>query len=183
MFKRLFIAIPVPEEIKKQLSPLKKMIKLPAHGRWTAGPHLHVTILFLGDVEETSIPTITALIEPIIAASHVFSLSFLQVNVAPPGTHATMLWAYLEATSAYTTLVSKLRSAVTPYSNHVQETLLRAELPHITLARFKKIHPARDLAIPMVALPEFPIKTLELIWSQLSNLGPQYQVLKQFNLQ
>ena len=52
MKQRLFIAIPIPENIKKELI---NITKLPDNFRLTQPQNLHITILFLGETDENNI--------------------------------------------------------------------------------------------------------------------------------
>ena len=62
--KHLFIAVEIPEKIKEKIAELKKKLKAEGlAGRWVDVANIHLTIVFLGEINEEEIPSIIRLIE------------------------------------------------------------------------------------------------------------------------
>ena len=72
MKHRLFIAIPIEENIK---SLLIENTKLPKFYRITKRENLHITILFLGDTDENQIPQINSILQKATQKEKAFNLS------------------------------------------------------------------------------------------------------------
>ena len=65
---RLFIALPLPDDIKSALA--KTTADLKAHGgrvRWVDALNLHLTVRFLGETEESKVTKLNQLIDEIAA--------------------------------------------------------------------------------------------------------------------
>jgi 2'-5' RNA ligase len=64
--KRLFVAIGLPEEIKKKLEEIQKQLRRFAiDAKWVKPEGIHLTLKFLGYVEEDKIPQIVELLREI----------------------------------------------------------------------------------------------------------------------
>jgi len=61
--RRLFIALDVPDDIKTKLIGLKEMVQLKNDYPWEAEDKMHITLSFLGEVDEDLIPSIENLVE------------------------------------------------------------------------------------------------------------------------
>ena len=61
--RRLFIALDVPEDVKTKLLELKEMVQLKNDYPWEAKDKMHITLCFLGEVDEDQIPSIENLVE------------------------------------------------------------------------------------------------------------------------
>lgn len=80
MKQRLFIAVPIPENIKKELI---NITKLPDNFRLTQPQNLHITILFLGETDENNIPQIISELENSIKSHHSFDLEISKFDQFP----------------------------------------------------------------------------------------------------
>ena len=82
--KRLFIAIPLPDNIRTHINEFSKTLhKIEIDGTFVATENLHLTIKFLGNVDEKNIDTISSLISKEVATVHKFSASVKNVGVFP----------------------------------------------------------------------------------------------------
>lgn len=127
---RLFIAIELPEEIKKSLVDLQR--EIPGM-TWTKISNLHLTLCFIGEVGLEQKARIQEGLGRVCA--HPFSLSLSGLGMFFKKTQA-VLWAGLQESSSLSTLKNDMVAALADLAE-----LPRAQgrfTPHITLGRMKK---------------------------------------------
>lgn len=62
-FRRLFIALIIPEDAKAKLLSFRDAVRLKGKYRWEQKDKIHITINFIGDVETEKIPLIKKVID------------------------------------------------------------------------------------------------------------------------
>lgn len=131
---RLFIALPVPEEIQESILDLRTNIP---GTRWMGREQLHITLKFIGEVDSSKLRQIRDTLAEIRYDS--FPLKFSGVGFFPPGgrgRHSSpkVLWTGVENPEELTGLRNKiernLRNAGIPEER-------RKFSPHLTIARLK----------------------------------------------
>ena len=78
---RLFIAIPIPDDIREEII---NNTKLDGNFRITKKENLHITVLFLGDTDESRIPEISKQIEDAVKDYSPFEINVSQFGQFPP---------------------------------------------------------------------------------------------------
>jgi 2'-5' RNA ligase len=71
-YRRLFIALEIPEDAKTKLFSFRDAVHLNEKYRWEVKDKIHLTINFIGDVKEEKIPLIKNVIDEVLR----FKLSF-----------------------------------------------------------------------------------------------------------
>ncbi len=89
MKQRLFIAVPIPENIKNELI---NNTKLPDNFRLTHSQNLHNTILFLGETDEVNIHEIIKKLEESIKSHHSFDLEISKYDQFPPSGYPKIIF-------------------------------------------------------------------------------------------
>lgn len=173
--KRVFVAINLPEEIKEKLVKWQEVHKnLNIH--WTKKDSLHITLYFLGDVEEEKIKNISLQLKAIADNYKPFDIYLNEITVGPDERRPRMIWVNGPETEEIMNLhknvagvVEKLigRTEMHPFKNHI--TLARAGY-----ARIKPFKEEVDL--------KFTIQNFELMESVLLPDGAEYRVIKSFKL-
>jgi RNA 2',3'-cyclic 3'-phosphodiesterase len=153
---RLFIAIELPDEVKQILADLRR--EMPGV-KWVPQEQLHLTLLFLGEVEEYQLEPVCRALEHIVSIP--FSLTFSQPGRFPRSGTPRVLWFGVERQPALELLAQRVKAAALFCGIVVDE---RPFSPHITLARVKVPmppglndylnHPAA-LSIPPLAVRDF----------------------------
>src|ERR1700681_1095754 len=126
---RLFIAIELPDDLKMALGRLK--VDVPGT-RWVPTEQLHLTLAFLGEVEEKTAGELSeglALIQ-----TPPFQLCFSGPGCFPDCRRPRVLWAGLEPHPRLMHLAAEVHGAALACSIPQEE---RPFSPHITLARLK----------------------------------------------
>ena len=127
---RLFVAIDLPNQAQAELLALQT--QLPG-ARWVPAEQLHLTLRFLGDVEDTVIPLLTAALAGVQETP--FDLSLHGVGHFPPRTHPKVLWTGVSPCEQLSSVQQQIESAVQSVGLPAEE---RPFSPHITLARLKE---------------------------------------------
>ena len=79
---RIFIAINLPEDIKKELfSYSEKWQEFPA--KWTAKDNLHITLEFLGALTDEEIGEVCAIVKEVAERHNCFSLNINNICYGP----------------------------------------------------------------------------------------------------
>ena len=134
MQKRLFIAIdPEPamlDTIFRLISTIKREYPM-AGVRYTAPQNLHLTLLFLGDTEEKSIPSIENNLEKICQNFAEFDLEFSDLGAFPSRRNPRILWLGVKNPQP----VTALAKAIIQDSGLVTEPEKAQFSPHLTLGR------------------------------------------------
>ena len=186
MGHRVFIAINLPEDIKKQLSFYQsKWPELPC--RWTRKENLHITLVFLGYVKDEELPEILKNAKTAATRNKPFLINLNKICYGPTDKKPPrMVWAEGEKSQELGNLQIDLEKAVlesfTSYRNEVSGSG-RAYAPHINLGRlkiweFKAIEPEERPEISEEISLSFEVSSVEIMESRLKPKGPDYFVLE-----
>ncbi|MGC9332345.1 MAG: RNA 2',3'-cyclic phosphodiesterase [Bacteroidales bacterium] len=172
--KRVFLGIALNKEYSDACEQVKKM-NHEIHGiRWVPGQNLHVTTLFIGNVDETKISALCEDIEIILKRHRPFELAFDRFIFMPPR-RPRMIWLKFKRSSDFARLTLALSHKLLDQDpDHPPKA-------HVTLARFKKA-PEQKLIFPETDVPAIPVNKIQLYQSVLKHQGAEYSVLSSFDL-
>ncbi len=182
---RIFIAINLPEEVKRELAKYQeKWPELPA--KWTAKDNLHITLEFLGDLTDIEIADVCKVVSEVAKEHNSFSVSLNKIVYGPPKKlPPRFVWAEGERSDDLVDLKEDLQDCLLEKISFRPES--RGFVPHITLARisewqFRQIEPDErpevDESIDLV----FTVESIEVMESVLKRGGPAYAVLESCEL-
>ncbi len=141
---RAFIAIAVPESVLKSCQDIMvQLSNLNPQGRFAKTRSIHLTLQFLGNVEEEQIPGIAEILEQAGQGVAPFDLEVGRLGVFPHLTHPRVVWIGVEPVDALTTLQSKIQQGLEPLGFPKEN---RDFHPHLTLLRLKSRKNLRQLA-------------------------------------
>jgi RNA 2',3'-cyclic 3'-phosphodiesterase len=171
--KRLFLAIPLPEETKEALA------KYMAHfshlkARFVKEENLHVTGLFIGNTFEDRIDTMKETIRKALVPVSSFTLEFEKICYFPEK-YPHMIWARYGKSKQFDALLLALKEAVP-----TQEE--KENIPHVTLARLKEGFRSDKVSLPVLLLPPLQVTECILMESKLSSSSPVYTPIENFRL-
>jgi len=163
MRHRIFIAINLPEDIKKELSSFQsKWPELPC--RWTKKENLHITMEFLGYLTDEELIELCQKTKEIASGKKTFSLHLNKICYGPPKKFPPrMVWVIGEKIKEFN--IS----------------------PHITLGRirtweFRQIEPEERPIVDENISLSFEVSSIEVMESQLKRGGAEYTILESFEL-
>lgn len=184
---RLFCAVELPALIRERASEHIAVLQRLApdvRAGWERPEKLHITLKFLGEIEESRARLLSAASERAAGSVEPFHLSIEGAGAFPPRGPARVLWLGLkDATGALSLLQRRLEEECS-VEGFPREA--RPFKPHITIARLRHPAGARRLA----ALHEekgfapagFSVHDLVVIRSELGHGGSRYTELSRHPL-
>lgn len=182
---RIFIAINLPQEIKKELSGYaKKWPDLPA--KWTEQDNLHITLNFLGDLTDIQMADACIIAKEVAENHSAFEFRLSKITYGPEN----------KIPPKYVFCSGEKSQALSDLKNDLEDALLEkipykpdgtGFHPHITLARiseweFRKIEPEeRPEVNEMLDLSVF-VESIEVMESELTKSGPRYTIIESHEL-
>lgn len=186
MLFRIFIAISLPEQIKKKLIIFsQKWPELKGSIRWLKKEALHLTLLFLGPLTEREILKVSQIIKKITQFQKPFFLKFKKIcygprKIIPP----RLIWTELEESPELLKLVKILKNEINKVG--VLKRIEKREfLPHVSLARIKTWQWRRVEAEERPNIEEefnlsFRVDSIQIMESKLKKAGAEYTILENF---
>lgn len=184
---RLFLAIPIPETVRKELHRLQLELQplLPARAvRWARADQFHLTLKFLGNVSATDVPALTEAARAICDGSPPMHLQAQSVGFFPNNFSPRVFWVDIKSKDGLLLkLQQRLEAAVERFAEKKETKKFTA---HITLVRFEKLA-RRDAekfashALTDKAFGEWTAKEVELIKSKLQPAGAIHAILETFS--
>ena len=186
---RLFIAIPLEENIKSYLDHLRRELQsnIPSGVSWVGIDSIHLTLKFLGEVDERKIPGLTDALLRVCGQFDGFSLGFQGLGCFPNIRQARVIWAGSARCEPLTALQSAVEEACRDLDFPVEE---RRFSPHLTLGRVKSGLKPADIACleekiraaSTSAIISMPVREVILFKSELQRGGAKYSVQARANL-
>ena len=173
---RLFVALDPPASVREALAALQADVP---GARWTPTEKMHLTLHFLGNVPEETVPPLEAALAGV--EGRPFSLAVGRLGAFPNARSARVLVAEVDTPPELTALHARVGAALEVLR---MATEVRPYRPHLTLARLKV--PEREavrtfLAQPVPAL-SFEVEAFHLYQSRLHPEGARYTRLRSFPL-
>ena len=179
---RLFVGVELPESVRTAIHDATASWRgsLPAF-RWTRPDALHLTIVFIGNVDAEHVHAIEAAVEAAAAALAPVPTGLTRLGMFPERGGARVLWVGLDDPDGG---LVRVASAVAAPLDAFLESDERPYHPHITIARTR-----RPAAVPaafpdgQVPAARWTIDALTLFRSHLGAGGPRYERLGRWSLQ
>lgn len=182
---RIFIAINLPNDIKKQLDSYKnKWRELSV--KWINIDNMHITLEFLGNITSEELGEVCVAVKEVVLEHNSFNISLKKVLYWPPGKiPPQMIWVKGEGSKELSSLKTDLQKSLLKIIRFAPGA--RVILPHITLARisgweWKKIEPEERLEINENIDFVFTVESIEVMESVLKKRGPEYIIIESHSL-
>ncbi|MFC1499679.1 RNA 2',3'-cyclic phosphodiesterase [Candidatus Zixiibacteriota bacterium] len=177
---RSFVALPIPGKIREHLAWLHESVPHTA-GRitWVKPEAIHLTCVFLGDIEEDQVDTVTSALETAVTGMESFVTCLDGVGAFPNFRNPRTVWVgYDEGASEVMTLKCSVDEALKPLGFEPEK---RTFYPHVTLGRVKQRGNPKELekAAASWVLPfeNWITRNMILFQSELTKHGPIYTPL------
>ena len=180
MNKRVFISISIPEKAKKRLlKTIEKWQDLPV--KWVREANLHITLVFLGFIDEAVIPEICEKVEKTCKKASIFDIEFNQIELFPSVDDPKLVALTGKTSEELKNLVNSIEGEL-----GVSNVPKKSFRPHITLGRIRK-HKWEALEDrPTIQEPfAFPVavESVEIVSSELDEDKLNCTVLGSYPLQ
>jgi len=171
---RVFISIDVPDKVKKEL--LKIQEKLPEfYGKKTEPENLHLTLKFLGDVNNERLSEIKKRLKQIKFKS--FEAEIDRIGFFSPK-FIKIIWLHM-------TNCDTLQKEIDESLSGLFEKEKRF-MSHMTIERVKEVKDKKKFIEEMekIKFPiiKFKVKTFRLKKSELTPEGPEYEIIEEYEL-
>jgi len=182
---RSFICIVLPEELKAKIATVQSQLRgEPVDVSWTKPENVHLTLKFLGDVEEAQLDAIKEVVTQTAKAHSQFELVASGCGVFPNERNPRVLWIGLKDEEG----------RVQSLAQEIEEKLAaigfakegRPFTPHLTIGRIRSGRNAREFARTFMAVDfpphRFAVEQIVLMRSDLRPTGAIYTPLHSVNL-
>lgn len=175
---RLFLAVNLPQAVRQQLWDTTTPLREAGYPvRWVGSDGLHVTLKFLGEVDEQREADIVAGVERAVGDARAFPMVMTGFGVFPSPKRPRVVWAGCEANPPLELIQHAIEREMDGLGFPIEG---RAFRPHVTLGRARRdaapraLHP---LVADLAALEhnaEVSVRSVDLMRSMLSPRGARY---------
>jgi 2'-5' RNA ligase len=178
---RLFTAIGLPEEIVANLTNLLVRLKPTARINWSPPQNLHITVKFIGEWPEQSLPELAAALAALTSRPAI-PIAIEKLGFFPNPHAPRVFWTAVHAGDALPQLARDTEDVLAPLGIAKEQ---RPYSPHLTLARIKT--PGKQPALlqavaqlPSLDFGRFTADRFHLYRSQTAPSGSVYSQLTEF---
>ncbi len=186
MTMRLFIAIELPGEIKRAIAEVQDRLKAAGgNANWTRPEGIHLTLKFLGEVEEARIPGILQALSGAAQGAGQLGLEIAGAGAFPNTRAPRVLWlGVMGDTGKLAALQARIEDAMAGLGF---EREARKFSPHLTLGRVRFPKPRDDWERRIEAVRNarpggFDASSVSLMQSELRREGAVYTEVERINL-
>jgi 2'-5' RNA ligase len=183
---RCFIALNLPAEIKGRLAELEARLKeARADVSWVKPENIHLTLKFLGGVEEARVPLVKRAVQEGLRREGPLVLTLAGLGVFPNPRSPRVVWVGVGGdTERLQDLQERLEQALGEVGFPREA---RSFSPHITLGRMRSRQGAASLMelvghLGANEVGSLKAESIELMRSQLHPAGAVYTILESFSL-
>jgi 2'-5' RNA ligase len=177
---RTFLAVEVPEPIRKKIDDfvqIEAKRELPI--KWVKFGNLHITLKFLGEIDEKKKVEISPAIEEICSRHKSFQAQLSGIGCFPNPGNPRVLWVGVEQGSDTLCTVSADIEKALAHFGFKEE---RRFHPHLTIGRIKKSCKVDHILEKNIVTEPFEVSAIVLFKSVLKPDGPIYTALEHFPL-
>ena len=185
---RTFIAIDLPSEIKDSLRRLQEKLKASkADVKWVEPKNIHLTLKFLGEIDDKKIEEITKIIDDTAKEKNKFQIHISSLGAFPKIDFPRVIWVGVETGDKENKGMAEELEEKTakigipkedrPFSSHITIGRTRS-----SLNREKLVQDLKNNAELSGERLEFYVTKITLFKSTLTPRGPIYEALNETNL-
>jgi 2'-5' RNA ligase len=187
MVFRAFIAVDL-ERPELVTSLLEELANLPVSLKLVKPEQIHLTLKFLGNVEEARVPEIVKVMYSAVEGISPFEVTLQGVGAFPSLRNANVIWLGLKNAALLSRIASRLEGSLKKLGFPPEK---REFTPHLTLARLKSKWGGRVAGGEIVSFLEkysatsfgvVKIDRIRLKKSVLSQKGPTYYTVEEVML-
>lgn len=174
---RAFIAIRIPYETKKELEEIQNRLKsLPLQLKWVSPANLHITLKFLGNINQAELEKIKNILSDVCIYFSPFYIRLEDFGFFPGRQNPRIFFLNFSSDQFLENISKKLEERLEK-EGFMKEKKFK---PHITLARIKSsknIGQLLDKIKDLKAKGGFKVNTISIYESTLTSQGPLYEEL------
>ena len=181
---RAFIAISLPEEIKKFLAHVQDELKATgADVKWVKPKNIHLTLKFLGEIDEEKLKAVNEILKETAETQKQYTITVGQAGAFPNINSPRVIWMGIEkGTDTLKQTAQVLDEKLQKIGFPKEEKPFSA---HITLGRVRSARNRTKLTETLKKLSEaqlqhtseFPVTAITFFKSTLTPSGPIYEIV------
>jgi len=180
---RGFIAIEI-DETSKIIDFNNEIKKTEANIKLVESNNMHLTLKFLGDINEESIEKIEEKIKESVEGIKPFNIELIGTGVFPNKNYIKVIWIGIEKGEKLITIAQKIDERLVNLGFKKEK---RKFSPHLTIGRVKSAKDKKKIIQIVekynnILFSENIVDTIKLIKSELTPEGPIYSTLKEIKL-
>ncbi len=183
MKHRVFLAVNLPDEVKHYLASLIEELKEQNQRRvikWVDSTLLHITLSFLGDLDDEQIEEIKILVKEELVNFNQTILELDSIGAFPELDKPRVVFVEAKDESK---IIYKLQKSLTDKFNRLgMELDQRPWKAHITVARVRDRGELKGIDYKIERGTTWQVQTIDLMESVLTPQGPEYTALEKFKL-
>ncbi len=188
MKHRLFVAIDIPTDLRTEIVALQQTLnKLSIPVVWEPVDKLHMTLNFIGSVEQDMVHRVGQIIRKSITAYRPFTLQPAYLETLYKRHDPSIIYL---GVSGDVQILKELQGSIAIELNELKLPQPEKFLPHITIGRLKRTDPPSTKSFldkvtnfDFQALPPFTIGQVWLFRSLVSKLGSHYERMLHFTFE
>ncbi len=184
---RTFIAVELEPTLRDRCMALQeKLSRAGTEVKWVERENIHVTLLFLGEVQDREIPAVCKAVATVASEQAGFELTLQGVGCFPNARRPRVVWVGVgQGEAELIALHDALEPPLLDLGCYRREE--RQYTPHITLGRVKGEGPADQLVQALSGFNAWQggtmaVREIRVLSSELGRDGPTYTVLSTVRL-
>jgi len=179
---RTFIAFGVESFAINELIKIRNEVFPNSNLKFEKNNKLHITIKFIGDLEEKRIPKLISALQNIADSSYSFNLSFTKFGFFFKNDLPAILWVGVSETSELFVLRDIIENELFEIGFEKENKKYK---PHLTLLRLNKnddIANVKFILKKKISNIQFRVSHFSLFKSELKMSGSEYKIIKKYDL-
>lgn len=182
---RSFIALEIPAPVRTAVgSAIDSLGQSGADVKWVGRDNIHITLKFLGDVDEDRLPSIEAALAKKLTHYQPFYIRIIGIGSFPPGRHPRVIWAGIVESAVLNSLQKDVEREMAAAGFPAEDRPFSA---HLTIGRVRSGRKLADLVKRLnesgdLSFGDFEVRGVRLMKSELRPTGPVYTCLAEIPL-
>jgi len=183
---RSFISLPASPAAQERIAEIQQLLRRdPAGVKWEQSDKFHMTLRFLGDLEEEEVKNLGGLLVPQLSGLRSFAISYSTLGAFPTPARPRVIWIGIAENPRVTELQHIVEEVCREHRFGRDEA--RPFHPHITLGRLKTDREVSGLTAMLKTITFEPIEDLcagvHIMRSDLRPTGSRYTLIQSIPLQ
>lgn len=172
---RLFIAVPVPEDLKEKIKEVQGRLAEISGIKLVEAENLHFTIKFLGETDK--LEEIKNCMEKALKGLHQFDVEIAGISAFPSKSSVRVVWLSVgNGLEEFKSLMKNIAAGLSKIGFEQEKDYI----PHLTLARVRSIRNQAELIkllerLEQTQIGAMRVKEVKLVKSMLGRAGPVYE--------
>jgi RNA 2',3'-cyclic 3'-phosphodiesterase len=181
---RTFIALPAPPNVQQAIAEIQAKLKtVQADVKWEPQDKFHITLVFLGNVEQSKLELLSATLTKSVQKFPSFTITYESIGAFPKIQTPRVVWIGIKSDQTVLDLQAMVGRLCGEFEFPMED---RTFHPHITLGRVKETRNVVRLTEAIKTITFEPIEMhcseIVLMKSELHSSGSIYTMLKSFPL-